>query len=51
MREKANQKSNNCHFKECRNYEDGECLNEQDREYCLEIARAVLCIDEEEDHD
>ena len=48
MQEKINLKNNNCNFKECRNYEDGKCLNEKDREYCLEVALAVLCLNEDD---
>lgn len=43
-----NIKSNNCNFEFCRNYEDGKCLNAEDRKNCLEIAMAVLCINEDE---
>lgn len=46
-----NIKSDNCRFEQCRNYEDGKCLNEDDRKNCLEIALAVLCIDEESIND
>lgn len=34
---------NRCDFKDCIHYEDGICLSEEAREYCLEIAYAVLC--------
>ena len=48
MQGKINLKSNKCNFKECRNYEDGQCLNEKDREFCLEVALAVLCLNEDD---
>lgn len=41
-------KRNDCHFDQCRNYEDGKCLNDEDRKGCVEIAMAVLCINAEE---
>lgn len=45
---RENIKNNNCRFEFCRNYEDGKCLNETDRKNCLDIAMAVLCINEED---
>lgn len=38
---------NKCHFEQCRHYEAGECLSEEARRDCLEIASAVLCLDKE----
>lgn len=46
-----NIKSNKCQFEQCRNYEDGYCLNDEDRKNCIEIATAVLCIDTEKKDD
>ena len=43
-----NIKSNKCQFEQCINYEDGYCLNDEDRRGCIEIAMAVLCINEDE---
>lgn len=48
---KIDLKSNNCNFEQCQNYEDGKCLNKDDRRNCLEIAMAVLCIDTENTND
>ena len=41
-------KSKKCDFRQCINYESGECMSEENRRDCLEIALAVLCIKEEE---
>ncbi len=34
-----------CHFENCRYYENGMCLDKESREYCIEIALATLCAD------
>ena len=36
-----------CHFENCVHYADRECLDLESRQYCLEIAFAVLCVDKE----
>lgn len=51
MLKDVNLETNRCRFEQCINYEDGKCLNEDDRKNCLEIALAVLCIDEESIND
>lgn len=40
-----NEKSDKCNFTECRCYEDGICRGEEERKNCLEIAFAVLGVD------
>lgn len=40
-------KSNKCDFEQCVNYYEGICLNKQARKDCVEIATAVLCINQE----
>lgn len=42
-------KRNNCHYEQCRHYEDGMCLNDKARRDCLDIALAVLCIEDKFD--
>lgn len=40
------EKSDKCNFAYCRNYVNGECHNEDDRKQCLELAFAVLGVDD-----
>lgn len=40
-------KSNKCNFPECRHYEQGECCDKKSRKDCLDIALAVLCLNED----
>ena len=47
MQIKIDLKGNNCHFEQCRHYEDGKCLSDEARKDCLDIALAVLCINDE----
>lgn len=42
----ANLASMECHFENCIHYEEGICRDKESREYCIEIALAVLCADE-----
>lgn len=37
-----------CNFTTCRYNKDGSCQNEEARKECVEIAKAVLCIKENE---
>lgn len=41
-------RSDGCNFQFCRHNEGGKCNNEIARIDCLEVALAVLCIDEEQ---
>lgn len=43
MQTSEEKNTNRCDFKDCIHYEDGICLSEEARAYCLEIAYAVLC--------
>lgn len=40
-------KNNKCDFENCVHHHDGICINNQARKDCLEIALAVLCINQE----
>ena len=40
-------KSNKCNFEQCRYFDAGVCLNDEARKDCVEIATAVLCINDE----
>lgn len=40
--------SNKCNFTQCRCYEDGECLGFEERRVCLEMAFAVLGVENAE---
>ena len=42
-------KSNRCNFPECIHYESGICADMKARKDCLDIALAVLCLNNEED--
>jgi hypothetical protein len=33
-----------CNFGSCRYNAEGECISEKDREACVNVARAVLCL-------
>ncbi len=44
-------KSNECHFENCIHFEDRMCRDRESREYCIEIALAVLCADDTEKSD
>ncbi len=46
MRIEADLASMKCHFENCIHYEEGICRDKESREYCIEIALAVLCADE-----
>ena len=37
-----------CNFVNCVHYENGVCRNKESRKDCVEIAMAVLCINEDE---
>ena len=37
--------NNNCNLINCRNNEHGKCTNEEKREECVRVSKAVLCID------
>ena len=37
---------NNCNLTTCRYNADGKCTNEEKRKECVEVARKVLCEDE-----
>ena len=39
--------NNNCNLTTCRYNADGKCTNEEKREECLKVARAVLCVEGE----
>ena len=41
-------KSDKCNYPECRNYNDGICYDMEARKDCLDIALAVLCLNNEE---
>lgn len=51
MRIETDLTSNECHFENCIHFEDRECKDRESREYCIEIALAVLCADETEKTD
>lgn len=36
---------NNCNLTTCRYNADGKCTNEEKREECVRVSKAVLCID------
>ena len=38
--------NNDCNLTTCRYNADGKCTNEEKREECVEVARKVLCLDE-----
>ena len=38
---------NNCNLTTCRYNADGKCTNQEKREECLNVARAVLCVEGE----
>lgn len=40
---------NNCNLDNCRYNADGKCTNEEKREECVRVAKAVLCITDKED--
>lgn len=40
---------NRCDFSECRNYEDGECMDDEARKGCVEMSMAILCIKQEDE--
>lgn len=37
---------NNCNLTTCRYNADGKCTNKEKREECVDVARKVLCLDE-----
>ena len=43
--------SNECHFENCIHFEDRVCKDRESREYCIEIALAVLNVERETDGD
>lgn len=43
--------SNECHFENCIHFEDQVCKDRESREYCIEIALAVLNVERETDGD
>lgn len=38
--------SNNCNLTTCRYNKDGKCTNEEKREECVRVSKAVLIIDD-----
>lgn len=42
---KFDEKSDKCNFQDCRCYEDGICHGEEERKNCLELAFAVLGVE------
>lgn len=37
---------NNCNLTTCRYNADGKCTNEEKREECVRVSKAVLCVDD-----
>lgn len=48
-RRKIETENNKCNFRECRNYENGECLDDKARKDCVEMSMAILCISQEDE--
>lgn len=51
MRVDIDIKNNKCRFEQCRHFSDGECLSDEARKDCIDIALAVLCLDKEVDNE
>ena len=47
MSKEDEENKDKCNFKDCKFNEDGICFSKEARAYCLEIANAVLCKDED----
>lgn len=41
-------KKNKCNVTTCRYNQDGQCINEDKREECVEVSRKVLCLEDRE---